>query len=218
MRDHEKDFTIDTSGFQAVPHAPTTMSYAEWDDDAAVREKYYAEVTDLLLGAVPGARRVFLFDHTLRRTVAGAPRAPVRRAHIDQTVKSAAERVRLHMGDEADELMKGRVRIVNVWRPLKGPVAAFPLAFADSRSLPDDCVVPVEHRYPQRTGETAGVRFDPGMRWWYWSGMQEDEVVLLQCADTHGSRARVPHTAFIHPRSPPGEGRESIEVRALVFG
>jgi hypothetical protein len=212
-------FTTDTSGFQPVPHAPTAMRYEDWASDETVRERYYPEVEDLLLKAVPGRpARVFVFDHTVRRTAPGAPRAPVRRAHVDQTAAAAAERVRLHMGPEADELLKGRVRIVNAWRPLRGPVGAFPLAYADGRTLRDDALVGVEHRYPDRTGETAGVRFDGGQRWWYWSGMTTEEVVLLQCADLGGAGVRTPHTAFVDPRSAPGEGRESIEVRALVFG
>jgi hypothetical protein len=212
-------FTLDTAGFQPVPHAPTAMRYEDWASDDAVRDRYYPEVEQLLLKTVPGgAQRVFLFDHTIRRTEPGAHRAPVRRAHVDQTTKSAVERVRLHMGAEADGLLSGRVRIVNAWRPLRGPVAAFPLAYGDSRSLKEDALVGVEHRYPGRTGETAGVRFDAGQRWWYWSGMATDEVVLLQCADIGGVGARTPHTAFVDPRSAPEEGRESIEVRALVFG
>ncbi len=48
--------------------------------------------------------------------------------------------------------------------------------------------------------------------------MKEDERVLLQCFDSHGSQARVAHTAFVHPESLPEDGRESIEVRALIFG
>jgi hypothetical protein len=221
LRNHpeQSSFTLDSAGFQSLENTPTRMQYDDWTSDSTVKERYYPEVEQLLLQNVPGgAKRIFLFDHTIRRTEPSAARAPVRRAHVDQTTKSTAERVRLHMGDEADELLKGRVRIVNAWRPLRGPVKAFPLAYADSRSLRDDALVPVEHRYPDRTGETAGVRYDPGQRWWYWSGMTPDEVVLLQCADLGGPGARTPHTAFVDPRSPPEEGRESIEVRALVFG
>lgn len=48
--------------------------------------------------------------------------------------------------------------------------------------------------------------------------MQNDERLLLQCFDSE-KKARVPHSAFIDPRTAPGaRGRESIEVRALVFG
>ena len=92
------------------------------------------------------------------------------------------------------------------------------MAYADSRSVPDEDIVPVEHRYPDRTGETAGVKFTPKGRWHYWSGMTNDERILLQCYDSKDG-ARTPHTAFKDPRTQPDwPGRESIEVRALVFG
>lgn len=194
------------------------MSYEDWENDQVIKQKYYPEVEKLLLENVPGANRVFFFDHTIRRTKPDAARAPVTRAHIDQTRKSSAQRVRNHMGDEAETLLAGRYRIINVWRPLRGPVKAFPLAMADSQSVADEDLVPVEHRYPHMTGETAGVKYAEAQRWWYLSGMNVDERILLQCFDSQGGRARVAHTAFVDPRSPEGEGRESIEVRALVFG
>ena len=172
----------------------------------------------MLLDNVPGAQRVFLFDHTVRRSDPNAKRAPVNRAHIDQTTKSAIARVHYHMGDEAPELLKGRYRLINVWRPLNGPVVSNPLAYADSRSVPDDDIVGVEHRYPNRTGETAGVKYTEQGRWHYLSGMENDERILLQCFDSKDG-ARTPHSAFVDPRTrPEWPGRESIEVRALVFG
>ncbi|KAK8190329.1 hypothetical protein IWZ00DRAFT_444134 [Phyllosticta capitalensis] len=221
LRSHEADFNIETNAFGALSSIPSAMSYTDWDDDARIHHKYYPEVEQLLLNAVPGAHRVLLFDHTIRRTSPGAKRAPVNRTHIDQTAKSAAQRVRFHITDEAEaeQLLAGRYRIINVWRPLNGPVVAHPLAVADSTTVPDADLIPTHHIYPDRTGETAAVRHSPAHRWWYWSGMQNDERLLLQCFDSQGTGARVPHTAFVDPRTPEGApGRESIEVRALVFG
>jgi len=219
LRGSEGSFALDSSGFAALQSEPSQMKYDDWTSDETVQKTYYPEVEALLLRSVPGAKRVFLFDHTIRRTSPDAPRAPVTRAHIDQTTKSALERVSVHLPDEADALTSERVRIINVWRPIQsGPVRAYPLAMADSRSVKDGDLIGVEHRYPHRTGETAGVRHAKEQRWWYWSGMTPDERILLQCFDSRGTGARVAHTAFIDPRSPDGEGRESIEVRALVFG
>jgi len=48
--------------------------------------------------------------------------------------------------------------------------------------------------------------------------MKNNERLLLECFDSE-KNGRVPHTAFVDPRSPKGaRERESIEVRALVFG
>jgi len=216
IRGREHEFDINVNGFGVVAGVKSGMEYADFEDDGKIERAYYPEVERVLLENLPGSKRVFIFDHTIRRP--GTSRAPVTRAHIDQTARSARMRVEHHMGAEAAELLQGRVRIVNVWRPLNGPLVSSPLAYADSRSVPDSDVVPVEHRYPDRTGETAGVRYTEKGRWYYWSGMTNDERVLLRCADTQDG-ARTPHTAFVDPRTQPDwPGRESIEVRALVFG
>jgi hypothetical protein len=50
--------------------------------------------------------------------------------------------------------------------------------------------------------------------------MQNDERLFLKCFDSKdGVGQRVLHTALVDPRTPEGAvGRESIEVRALVYG
>jgi hypothetical protein len=220
VRGKEGDFTLDNNAFEALPNIPSQMSYEDWTDEETIKRVYYPEVEQLLLDRVPGANRIFLFDHTIRRP--GTARSAVTRVHIDQTAKSTAARVEYHLPDDAEELLRGRYRIINVWRPLNGPVQANPLAVADSATVLDEDLVPVEHRYPDRNGETAGVKYNKGQSWYYWSGMKNEERLFLKCFDsdeTHGRYGRVPHTAFEDPRTPEGApGRESIEVRALVFG
>ena len=145
---------------------------------------------------------------------------------IDQTATAARERVRRHVPDEAERLLQGRFRIINVWRPLNGPVLSNPLAFASSNTVRNEDVVPVEHRYPDRTGYTASILYNEEQRWNYLAGMKNNERILLECFDSEGEKegsgvqgGRVPHTAFKDPRTPVGApGRESIEVRTLVFG
>ncbi|KAI4270166.1 MAG: hypothetical protein LQ337_006849 [Flavoplaca oasis] len=217
IRSHEKDFHLNTHAFAAVQDVGSKADRGTFEDDEAIKRIYYPEVEELLLKET-GAKKVLLFDHTIRLAKPGANRAPVNRVHIDQTAASAAQRVRFHLPEaEAEEALKERYRIINVWRPLNPPIVAHPLAVADSTSVDDEAMVGIEHRYPDRTGETAAVRYGEGQRWWYWSGMEERERLLLQCFDTGGG-ARVPHSAFVDPRSEEGVGRESIEVRALVFG
>lgn len=215
LRGRESDVNVNTHGFGTL--SGVKSAEIDFADEEAIKSTYYPEVEKLLLDNLSGSHRVFIFDHTIRQP--NGKRGPVNRAHIDQTTKSARDRVRKHLGDEAEELLKGRVRLINVWRPLnKGPVVASPLAYADSRSVPADEVVPVQHRYPTWTGETAGVRHAEHQQWYYWSGMTRDERILLQCYDSQDG-ARTPHSAFTDPRTKEGwPARESIEVRTLVFG
>ncbi|KAF2204334.1 hypothetical protein GQ43DRAFT_438063 [Delitschia confertaspora ATCC 74209] len=220
LRGKEHTFTLDNNAFATLWNIPSEEY--DFTDDEKIKKVYYPEVERLLLNNLPGAHKIILFDHTIRRSTPDAPRTPVTRVHIDQTPSSAAARVRLHSPDDAERLLQGRYRIVNVWRPLNGPVMAHPLAVADSATVVDTDLVPVEHRYPDRTGETASVRYNPGQKWYYWSGMRNEDRLLLKCFDSDksmGEWGRVPHTAFVDPRTPDGAiGRESIEVRALVFG
>jgi hypothetical protein len=220
LRGQEQRFTMDNNAFATASNVASDEH--EFNDDERIKKVYYPEVEKLLLANVPGANRVLLFDHTVRRSDPNASRAPVTRVHIDQTPSSAAQRVKIHLPEEAEKLLEGRYRIINVWRPLNGPVMAHPLAVADSATVRDEDLIGVEHRYPDRTGETAGVRYNPEQAWYHWSGMNNDERLFLKCFDSDeqaGQWGRVPHTAFVDPRTPEGAvGRESIEVRALVFG
>jgi hypothetical protein len=218
LRGREADFNLDTNAFDTYQHIPSAVT--DFTSDTHIRDVYYPEVEQFLLSNIPGAHKVVLFDHTIRLPTGN--RQAVLRAHIDQTPPSAAERVRLHSPDDAEELLRGRYRIINVWRPLNGPVMNMSLAVADSQTVADEDLVAIEHRYPTRTGQVAAVKYNSAQKWYYWSGMKNDERLLLKCFDSDvdvGRWGRVPHTAFEDPRSPEGAvGRESIEVRALVFG
>jgi len=225
IRGRESQYNLDKDAFAVILGVPESAE-KEFRDEESVKKNYYPEVEQLILDNVPGSKKVLIFDHTIRRSDPDAPRTPVTRVHIDQTAKSAAQRVRRHLPDEAEKLLQGRYRIINVWRPLNGPVQATPLGFASSATVSDDDVIPVEHRYPDTTGETAGIRYNEGQKWHYLSGMQNDERLFLECFDSDSLKkgtkiqgGRVPHTAFTDPRTPEGaRGRESIEVRCLVFG
>ncbi|KJZ75819.1 hypothetical protein HIM_04643 [Hirsutella minnesotensis 3608] len=226
VRGREPHFTLDNDAFQVMAGVPPSRETA-FVEDESIWQNYYPEVERLLLDAIPGSSRVYIFDHTVRRANQAASRSPLTRVHIDQTALAAAQRVRRYLPDEADSLLRGRYRIVNVWRPLnKDPVESFPLSFASTSTLHHDDVVPIERRYPDGyLGQTAAIRYNPAQKWYYLSGMTADEALLLECFDSEslkpGSRigGRVPHTAFVDPRTRPGAvGRESIEVRALVFG
>jgi len=228
IRGSESLYNLDQDAFQVISSVLPSfeVSFAE---DISIQTNYYPEVEQLLLTHIPGAHKVVIFDHTIRRAFPSAPRAPVQRVHIDQTPYSAEKRVHRHLDPgEVSRLLQGRYRIVNVWRPLnKSPVESFPLAFASSSTLADDDVMPIEHRYNSGyTGQTAAIKYNPEHKWYYLSGMMGNERLLLECFDseaaTEGSPVkggRVAHTAFADPRTrESAEGRESIEVRALVFG
>ena len=68
------------------------------------------------------------------------------------------------MGDEAEELLKHRFAEINAWRPIRGPLLRSPLALCDAQTLSEENLVASDLRYPDRTGETYAVTFNPGQR------------------------------------------------------
>jgi len=218
-----KNFSLDREGFELVRHPTVVRNFY---DDEEVRRVYYPLV-EAFLRATLKADRVFIFDHTVRRRVEGAPdirgagpRQPATRVHVDQTVTSGANRVHEHLPDEAEELLKGRVQVINLWRPIRGPVRDTPLAMLDGTTVKESDLVASDLIYPNRSGETYSVKFSPDHRWFYFPEMTPDEAILLKCYDsaTDGRTRFGPHTAFVDPTTPAGTPpRESIELRTLVF-
>lgn len=222
VRPAAKHFSLDGQGFAVVQRRSAVRDFTDEDE---IRRVYYPEAEALLKEAT-GADRVFIFDHTLRRHIPGAEdrragvRQPARHVHVDHTATSAPERVRAWLPDEADSLLRGRVQVINLWRPIHHPVYDTPLAVADALSVAPRDLVPSDLVYRHRTGETYSVRYNPAHRWFYLSAMTPDEGLLLKCYDskTDGRARFAPHTAFDDPAAPAGAPpRESIELRTLVF-
>ena len=220
------DASVDREGF-ALVEAPSEVE--DFWDENQVRAIYYPEAERLLKAAL-GARKAFIFDHTLRRRVGrgplqtdrtrdGAPREPVGRVHVDHTERSGPRRLRDFLGDDADAWLKGRFAIVNLWRPLFGPLDDAPLAVCDARSVAPEHLVASDLVFRDRVGETYAVSYSPDHRWRYYPRMSKDEVLLLKCYDSRKDVARFsPHTAFDDPATPPdARPRESIELRSFVY-
>jgi hypothetical protein len=223
MRPVADGLTLDVQGF-ALVDAPTAVT--DFYDEAQLEATYYREAEDLVKHAT-GASRVVVFDHTIRRReqgvedrTPGTPRQPVTRIHGDYTEVSGPQRVRDLMGAEADALLQRRFGIVNVWRPIRGPLYDAPLAVCDAASVADGDLVPQDLIYRDRSGEIYGLTYNPAHRWYYAPAMQADEALLLKCFDSlKDGRARfMPHTSFADPNAPANMlPRESIELRTLVF-
>ncbi len=215
--------SLDREGFQLLT-APTAVT--NFDDEVAIRTRYYDEAISLLT-KLTGAARVVVFDHTIRRRIPGAldratgiPRQPVPRVHNDYTAKSGPQRVRDLLGDEAGALLARRFSVINVWRPIRGPVEDSPLAVTDARTVDGADFVATDLVYPDRIGEIYYVTFNPQHKWFYAPRMRDEEVMLIKCYDSAADgRARfVPHSAFMDPTTrPEAPPRESIELRTLVF-
>jgi hypothetical protein len=210
--------SLDVEGFELRRCATAVSNFY---DPSQVRSIYYPEVEQLVKEAT-GAAQVVAFEHDVRcapkaRLAPSAVREPVKVVHDDYTEKSAPERVRLYLLQKADRLLQSRYEVINVWRPIGGPVVESPLAVCDARSIRKEDIVPTDAGVKH---EVYLFHFSPRHRWFYFPGMDKDEALLIKCFDSlSDGRARLTaHTAFDDPTSPiNARPRESIEVRTLVF-
>lgn len=217
--------SLDREGF-VLRHHPTAV--ADLYDDAAVERDYYAE-TEAFLRRELGADRVVVFDATRRSDSSkGAEnpdglRGPASRIHVDYTTRSGPQRLKDFLGEaEVERLIEAgaRIRQINVWRPIRGPVERSPLALADASSVRPRDLVPTDQVFPDRVGEIYHLTHHPSQRWYYAPDMTRDEVLLIKSWDSlNDGRARfTPHTAFDLPNTPADAApRESIELRTYVI-
>ncbi len=215
------DLSLDRNGFVLVRHATAVRDFF---DAAQLKAVYYPEV-ERLIGQVAGAKRAFVFDHTLRsgdeaEREARLVREPVLSAHNDYTEWSGPQRVRDLFPEESQILLQKRFAIVQVWRAIHQPIRANPLALADASSVAPQDLLVSERRYPNRVGQTYRLKYSPAHRWYYFPRLARDEAIVFKVYDsaTDGRARFTPHTSFADPETPAGAPpRQSIEARALAF-
>jgi hypothetical protein len=211
-------------GFVLTKHSTAVTDF--YDDEEVHR--VYDEEAKRLVAQTTGAARVVVFDRVSRRReqTETAPKPaveskrPFDRIHGDYTMESGRQRVRDLMGEEAESLLQRPFNIVNIWRPIRGPLRDAPLAICTARSVAPADLVTCEVIYPDRKGEICAVTYNPAHRWFYAPDMQADEAFLFKTFDSeqNGCVRVAPHTAFKDPTPfsevPP---RESFEIRAFAF-
>ena len=215
-------FDVDQEGFELHEFG---AAFNGFDDEQAVHRDFYPQVIDFVKRHT-GAQRVVVFDHTLRKrlpadlkqqTVVNRP--AVMLVHSDYTPRSAPQRVRDVLPDEAEDLLSRRVAFYNVWKPLYRRVEELPLAVCDASTQDDADLLRMDLKYRERTGEIYVLRHSPKHRWYYFPQMEAHHALLLKTYDSETDRARfMGHSAFEHPDTPKNAvQRESIEVRTMAF-
>jgi cephamycin C biosynthesis protein len=246
IRGQEARSNINTIGFQALTSPSSVPGDLLLSSTTDAIAHYYTEV-EALIKRVTAASNVVIFDHTVRATrepkledVPGQ-RRPVQRVHVDQTPRSAHEYIQRYVHPPLSSHYK-RFMIINVWRPILNKVYDFPLAMCAFNTVNvEEDLIPTTVLYdtPNANDECYSMKYNNKHTWWYWSGMTPDEVLFLKCYDSACSELKpcsahdgaemdgvemggiaglAPHTAFFDQEgSKMGIGRQSIEVRTLVF-
>lgn len=231
LRGKESTVDLDHDSIQIVQNIPRSKEI-DFDDETSIKGIYYPFVERQIKAHVPSAKRVHIFRHGIRHTK-NYPlqyNPPAMIAHLDHTGPAVADRVTRHLGADAPKLLEGRYRLIHFWQSLAGTVYTCPLAIASAGTVKDEDMVRMISHVKDDNGERFSEDFQAPIykehqKWYYLSGVQEDEAILLQISDSDvkkGGRVlngRAPHVAFRDPRTPENAPqRWSIEVSCLVFG
>lgn len=220
--------SLDVEGFALVSHKTAVQNLRDQDE---IKRTHVPEIRDLLLG-LTGADEVEVrglgvlrFGERSKDSGALNNSRPARFVHIDISDKTAAEwNAKLPI---ADGKRIRRAVHLNVWRVLTPPPQDVPLAVCDARSLaPGDLyVADAMFDDPDGSGkilwsfEGLVVGQDAGQKWWYYSSMRTDEVLVFKTNDTEkGVAHAVAHGAFDDPSCPEGQRpRASLEMRGVAI-
>jgi hypothetical protein len=236
----DAELGLDTSGFALVGgQAP-----APGHDKERIPADYYPRM-QALVQEHSGADRVYVMAHQVRtEDRSDFNNAYARFVHCDYNLANL-EAMSLNTLDkhEVEGQPGWRYAWYNTWQPFDHEVQQNALAMCDARSLADGDVI--GYRYTgyvgkagtgeaskgeaskgeaskgeakQEGGLVAAPVFNPDHRWYYYSNMGTDEVLLMKQLDARAGRAPLcPHTSFIDPSvgddAPP---RRSVEVRLLA--
>jgi cephamycin C biosynthesis protein len=247
---------MDGWGFQKYDF-PTQVDQKDFLNHGQASIEAYVEETKDFLKMALGADDVVHFDTCVRQKDTETPVklvdnpfvGPYQRVHVDQNPASARARLGYHAGSARQVR---RFQIINVWRAFVEPVKNFPLALLDYRSInPGEDLVVTRRILPEwmhqrwvQDREGYSLQHREAHRWYHWSALTPQEVVLFKCHDSASKSLALchdgpdaddaatadsrdngtdiaglcPHTAFFDARGPAkGHLRSSADLRFLVL-
>ncbi|KND90092.1 hypothetical protein TOPH_05322, partial [Tolypocladium ophioglossoides CBS 100239] len=233
LRSEEDTFTLDRNGFEVSTSIPMSLEYEEFRDPSKVRDVYSENVKAALLEMTGAESAHVLHQMQIRRRHPSFPEKsrgskeaetdqPVQGVHCDYTPRQAYESVRTAFGDEkANEIWnERRVQIIQVWRPLRGPVVDWPLAVCDSNSINKESdLVATDNVWSYAVFETYNVLHNPKHAWYYISKQTSEDVLLFKGFDNaKGVSTFCAHAAFhLKEVKDVSEMRESVECAILLM-
>jgi hypothetical protein len=198
-------------------------------------EIYISEIEDLVK-KVTGADRVIAFGPTLRQATprpGSEYQPPGSDVHIDYTTnRSERLAASLVAGSKDLEYQYSKFMCINLWRAISPAPQDWPLAICDARSvqpregtpnlmircekIPDlDSLGPIEDE--ESLPAAFLFEYSEGHRWWYFSDMNKDELLLFKLFDSVKEQGRCPHAAFHDERRKDAVPRESVEIRTVAY-
>ncbi len=243
IRDH---FVLDTHGFTISKNPTAVSDFHDKEMVDRLYEKEVERDVIRLTGADKCVARGWMirtsadlsdrvkqkaenYDHR------GGIQPPAGEAHVD--INTATAR-RMAEGTYREHFPDGpgfkRFLISSYWRTFSPPPQDVPLALCDGRTSfggeEKSNTLFIVDEFPEGeelvkpiAGEEAMLAatifsHHSGHRWWYFQGMEADDVLLFKFHDSdHSCTWRCPHSAFIDSSAPEANIRESIECRSVAF-
>jgi len=220
---------LDQQGFMLIDHKSSVTHLRTPEEIDAT---YHQEV-GALIKQISGADFVLPYRKYMQlRLSQRAPgehgnefTRPAGFVHMDFTQKSFQDFIR--WVQETEGVSPGeysRVVFYQTWRALSPPPQDYPLAITDGRSVkPGNYVIMDNYITSDMSGdnvvETRLGKADPQDRWYYFSNMRIDELLVFKGNDTRfGDSQSVLHTGFDNTAAEPNAvPRESLEARFFAF-
>ena len=243
IKDH---FSLRVHGFVLAPHRSRVQDFFDKEEVDRVYPAEVVDIVKSLTGATRVATQGWmvrtsgdLSKHLPQKTVGythkGGVQPPAGEAHVDFTPERAETLARtLYENTFPDGKGYSRFIASSLWRCFSPAPQDCPLALCDARSvdpsegvpntlfivdqLPEEQVMLGPMPNEDRALAAAIFHHNPDHRWWYFSNMNRDEVVMIKFHDSDRTQAlRTPHTAFRDSSFPDARPRESIELRSVAY-
>jgi hypothetical protein len=243
IRDH---FELDVHGFRIAVQPTAVEDFHDKAEVDRIYEREVEEHVRQLTGADKVVARGWMVRtsadlsevaeaKTENYQHSGGVQPPAGEAHVDLNTATAQRMAEFtYKKHFPDGPGFKRFLITSYWRTFSPPPQDVPLALCDGRTSfageEKSNTLFVVDTFPEGAALTAPVEGEaamiaasifshsPTMRWWYFSNMTRDDVLLFKFHDSdHSVTWRCPHTAFHDPSFADANVRESIEVRSVAF-
>ncbi len=244
-RPRQADFTLGTHGFMLTRHQSAVRNFLDKDEVNTIYPAEVGAAIRQITGADRVATMGWMLRTSgdlsayAREEVGykhqGGVQPPAGEAHVDSSPDRVDRMAQaIYQQRFAGDPPYTRYLYTSFWRTFSPPPQDYPLALCDGNSVGDDEGVPntmfVVDKIPSREEmlrpmpdedkaiAAAIFQYRPHHRWWYFSNMTRDEVLLFVFHDSRRIPPwRVPHTAFLDRTRPAARPRESIEFRSVAY-
>jgi hypothetical protein len=244
-RPQQTDFTLDSHGFTLLSHESSVRNFFDRNEvDALYPAEVVAAIIGATgadrvapmgwMARTSGDLQAHARKQEGPYTHRGGVQPPAGEAHVD-CYPDRADRMaeQLYQKQFPDAPRFARYLYTSFWRTFSAPPQDCPLALCDGMSVGDtegtpntlfvvDAIPPRSEMLRPMPEESKAIaaavfHYNPAHRWWYFSNMVRDEVLLFKFHDSRRVKPwRVPHTAF-HTHRADANPRESIEFRSIAY-